>query len=115
MTATVRAVVRGIGNRYADGTESIEIHVPVGSAQGLPYLLGTRVEIELSVDGTTYRAGLRSTERNKFVWICPNVVAPGGVKARLADIVTAAGWNKNDRVFLVTDGLSITVKPASWA
>lgn len=115
MAAIVRAVIRGIGKWYADGTEAIEIHVPSDRADGLPYRVGDRVHVSLRIADGRYEAGLRSTARNPYVWICPDVISSDGKRTKLAHLVAAAGWKKNDRVLLKAYGTDITVQPTSFA
>lgn len=114
MTSVVNAAIRGLGNRYGDGTERIEIHVPSDNAHGLPYSHDIRVPVVLHISGEPYHAGLRATKNNNYVWICPNVKANDGTRKKLADIIANAGFKKNDRVFLVVDGMDIVLQAASY-
>ena len=113
MVSLVNAAVRGLGNHYADGTERIEIHVPSDRADGLPHSHGIRVPVVLHIGGEPFDAGLRATTHNSYVWICPNVVAKDGTRKRLADMVAAAGFKKNDQVCLAVDGRDIVLKLAT--
>lgn len=110
MASVVNAVIRGLGKPYADGTESIEIHVPPNHAHGLPFSYGTRVPVVLIVNGETYHAGLRATLANKYVWICPNVKTKDGKSKKLAHIVADAGFKKNDRAILEVTETGIVLK-----
>lgn len=56
MATLVDAAIRGLGDRYADGTERIEIHVPSDHDHGLPYCKGIRVPIVLHVGGEPFDA-----------------------------------------------------------
>lgn len=112
MASLVNAAIRGLGNYYADGTERIEIHVPSDHAQDLPHSKGIRVPVVLHVGDETLDAGLRATAHNGYVWICPNLAAKDGRRKRLADIVAAAGFKKNDHVCLVVAGNDIVLKHA---
>lgn len=67
MASVVEGTIHGLGNRYADGTEPLEIWVPCGRANDLPYSKGIRVLIELKINGGHYDAGLRATENNAYV------------------------------------------------
>jgi hypothetical protein len=113
MASVVNAVIRGLGTRYADGTEPIEIHISTDRAHGLPYSYDIRVPVALHIDGEPYHAGLRATMSNNYVWICPNVIAKDGTSKKLAHIVADAGFKKNDRIFLIVDGKDIVLKAAS--
>lgn len=79
-----------------------------------PYRKGERVPVVLRVGRRLYRAGLRATENNLYVWICPDVVAADGTETRLAHLLTDEGLDCNDRVYLVVDGSNIAVVPARW-
>lgn len=115
MRSVVRGTVHGLGKRYADGTEPMEIWVPSDRASGLPFTNGVRVPINLIIDGLHYRAGMRATVKNDYVWICPDVKTKDGVREKLAHVLSAAGFTKNTKVFLVTEGSNITVQAASPA
>ena len=110
MASVVSAAIRGLGDKYVDGTERIEIHVPSDRAHGLPYSQDIRVPVVLHISGESYQAGLRATAKNSYVWICPDVVAKDGKRKKLAHVVANAGFKKNDRVFLIVDGRDIVLK-----
>jgi hypothetical protein len=108
--ACVAGIVRDLGNTYADGSPRFEIHVPVNRAEGLPFQTGHRVDIQLKVANVKYEAGLRATVENKYVWVCPDLIGTGGEKTRLYDVLAAAGFQANDPVNLLIDGLSLIVQ-----
>lgn len=114
MATIIDGVVRGLGNQYADGTERMEIHVPVDRAHGMPHRNGDRIPVVLRIGRGFYQGGLRATENNVYVWICPDVVAADGTETRLAHLLTDEGLGSNDRVFLIVDGANIAVVPARW-
>lgn len=109
MTSVVNASIRGLGNRYSDGTERTEIHVQLDCAHGLPYCHDIRVPVVLHIRGEPYHAGLRATIDNNYVWICPDITAIDGTRKKLACILADAGFKKNDRVFLIVDGTNIVL------
>lgn len=113
MVAVVNGTIRGIAKRYVDGTEVMEIWVPSDRARGLPYTNGIRIRINLTINGQQYEAGMRATANNSYVWICPNVKTMNDKPKKLAHVLASAGFKKNDKVFLVTDGNTIEVKAAS--
>lgn len=113
MTSTVRGTIRGIAKHYADGTEAMEIWIPKDRASGLPFSFGIRVSIDLKIDGKFYLAGLRATENNSYVWICPNVKTSEDKSTKLAHVLASAGFKKNDKVFLISDEKHIEVKIAA--
>lgn len=114
MAIIIDGVVRGLGSQYADGTERMEIHVLVNRAQGLPHRNGERIPVLLRIGRTLYQGGLRATENNPYVWLCPDVIAANGTETRLADPLINEGLGRNDPVFLIVDGSNIVVVPARW-
>lgn len=114
MAIIVDGVVRRLGTHYGDGVERMEIHVPASRAQGLPHRIGERLPVVLRIGRRLYRAGIRATENNLYVWICPDAVAADGAEVRLADLLNEEGFESNDRVLLVVDGSNIAVVPARW-
>lgn len=113
MTSEVKGTIRGLGDLYPDGTERMEIHLPSDRTNGLPYSDGNRVPLELQINGDHYRAGLRATVSNPYIWISPDLKTKDGVSEKLAHVLTKAGFKKNDKIFLVIDGKNIVVMPAS--
>jgi 5-methylcytosine-specific restriction protein A len=112
MVLVVKGTIHGLGKRYTDNSEPMEIWVPSGSANGLPYSYDVRVPIDLHINGEYYLAGLRATLKNSYVWISPNVKTKDGVAEKLAHVLTVAGFKKNDKVFLHVDGTKIVLKAA---
>ena len=110
MTNFVNGVVRQLGQNYADGTLRLEVHVPIERANHLPLQIGKRVPVTLHVGGMEYSAGLRSTKKNKYVWICPDVYLPAGERLTLGRILTDAALCPNDRVQLAVDGSFIALR-----
>ena len=109
MTNSVIGAVRQLGRDYADGTLWLEIHVPIEKADQLPIQLGVRVPVKLQVGQTEYMAGLRSTKKNKYVWVCPDIYLPTGERRTLGRALTDAEFRPNDRVKLVVSGSVITL------
>jgi len=109
MALEIKAAIRGLGHRYADDVERIEIHVSSNHAKGLPYTLGVRVPVFLNIQGESYDAGLRSTTNNTYVWICPDL-RKNGKRLKLAHVIAAAGFKKNDQVLLLVNGKEIFLK-----
>lgn len=94
---SVRGKVRGLSNRYEDGVERQEIHFMKADASGLPYVLGSRVPIRLTIGGETFEAGLRATDRCGYVWISPDLIR-GGDRFRLVDVLANTAFAKNEEV-----------------
>jgi hypothetical protein len=112
MTTSVEAVVRDLGRQYADGFRQLEIQVPVERAEGLPYRIGARVPITLSVGGADYKAGVRSTNRCPVVWICPDVIDHLDRRTTLGRVLSRNGLGPNSRVLLSITGRTIQLLPA---
>lgn len=102
----ITARVRGTGRRYKDGQEALEIHIARDEAHGLPTKQGARVKVHLKIGPRLYTAGLRSTRRNRYVWICPNL--DDGVK--LADALARAGFKKNQAIELDVSGETVALR-----
>lgn len=112
MGSVVNGTIHGLGNRYADGIERMEIWIDSDRANGLPYSYGHRIPIVLQINGVHYHAGLRATVNNDYVWISPDLKSEDGVADKLAYVLTKAGFNKNDKVILITDGKNIVLTAA---
>lgn len=109
----VEGTVRDLGSTYVDGTPKREIHVPIERARGLPFVLGTRVSIELRVGQATYEGGLRSTPENRYVWISPDIIGSKGERLSLGKVLTDFGLASNDRVHIRVDGTNLEVVSVS--
>lgn len=110
MTNSVIGVVRQLGRNYADGALWLEIHFPIEKADQLPLQLGVRVPVKLQVGQMEYMAGLRSTKKNKYAWVCPDVYLTNGERCTLGRVLTDAEFHPNDRVHLVVEGSVITLQ-----
>jgi hypothetical protein len=97
------------GHRYADGLERWTVDVPMREASALPIPRG-RVPIELTVDGKTYRAGIRTTP--DYVYICSNLVDSNGDKANVSTVLSKLGYVRNQKVRLEVDGHHTRLSPA---
>ncbi len=106
----MQATIRGLGRCYVGGLEYLEVHIPKDAGPSLPVKEGKRVPIRLAVDGQWYAAGIRSTSRNAYIWICPDVLDSHGQGTNLAHVLGRAGFTKNDRVTLDVQGTSIKVE-----
>lgn len=113
MISEVKGTIHGLGNLYKDGTERMEIWVLPNSANDLPYSYGKRIPIDLQINGEHYNAGLRATMNNAYIWISPDVKTKDGVSEKLAYVLIKAGFKKNDKVFLGTDGNNIVLRATS--
>ena len=107
MSAIVYGKLRGIGHRYPDGLESMEVHVPMESSGGLPLVLGKRVTISLVVGGAAYIAGLRATDRNGYAWICPDLQDRNKKKVTLARVMKNMNIRRNQQIRLHVIGTDV--------
>lgn len=100
----IKGVIRGLGKVYASGLEVMEVHIKRQDAVGLNPVPGQRCSCSLEVGNDTYQAGLRATERNPYVWICPNLVDSHGENVKLAEVLRDHGFRKNQPVTLTVSG-----------
>jgi hypothetical protein len=105
-------VVRYLRTFDTEKVERQEIHVKKTDAQGLPFVDDERIPIALVINGRQYAAGLRATTKNKYVWICPDLIDGDGAGVKLAQVLTAAGFTENQRVELTLSGTTISVCPS---
>jgi hypothetical protein len=104
----VEGRVRG-SRHYADGTEVIQIKFSRPKHKHiLPVRDYHRITIELRMFNKNYKAGIRMTERNPHIWICPNLEHQG-IQVRLADVFKNAGIKKNDSVFFRVENKIFTL------
>jgi transcriptional regulator with XRE-family HTH domain len=92
--------VRGSSKYCSDGLESFKIEIPKKQANGFPYQDGGRVSVNLIIANNNYIASVRSTKRNKYVWICPNLSDKGNEKTNLTKVLKDNGIEKNETVAL---------------
>ncbi len=109
----MKGKVREVGGHYANGLERLEIHIDKDSSQGLPNEDGMRVPIKLVIGARQYTAGIRSTKRNPYVWICPNLTDDNNQRVSLSQALLNEEIAKNQNVELELSGNQIKVIPAS--
>jgi hypothetical protein len=98
--------IRHDGNFYAaDGAERWFIEIRKSRADGLPYIDGDRVTIDLDVGGISYSAGIRTT--TTIVYISYDLYDKDEEKVRLVDAL--AGFSRNEKVVLEVSGKYIEV------
>ncbi|QWL59806.1 AAA family ATPase [Aeromonas jandaei] len=81
---------------------SMEIAIKTLDNEKLGFTLNDKNEINLSINGICYQAVLRHTDRNKY-WISP-VCFLNGNELRLIDVLSDAGFDKNDSVEILFSG-----------
>ena len=100
--------VTGLSQYYRkDDLERLEIWVDKKVAGPLPCENNLRIPVQLIIGDQVYTAGLRSTPRNSYVWICPDLEDSRGKKARLAEVLGANGFEKNQKVLLEVEKRNI--------
>ena len=106
---TVVGTIRSTGKpSKRTGLQPWEIWVPKATAVGLPFLLGRPSAVSLDIIGTRYSATLRSTPRNKYVWISPTVRLANGNRSTLAAALKDS-FVVNETVLLEVRNKSITI------
>ena len=101
--------VIGLSQYYKSGLERMEIWIDKLNADPLPYQDHRRVEVHLYIGEQQYRAGLRATPKNTYVWISPDL---NNGTPKLAEVLQAKGFTKNQSVVLEVEGKSIHLFPA---
>jgi 5-methylcytosine-specific restriction enzyme A len=96
-------------SKKQDRTERMEIHIPRKYAAVVKSIDGERVPIDLRIDGERYEAGLRATERNRYIWISHDLKASDGASEKLTNVLENAGFKKNDPVILIVDNRTIVL------
>jgi len=102
----IQAVIRCVAN-YKNGEESYEINIDkIPFEKMLPVKINQRIDIDLEVAGLSYIAGLRMTERYKYIWISPDLKNKLYDKFRLVDLLKDAGFQKNEKILLTQSKLN---------
>ena len=104
-------VVRGDSSRHADGRERRYIMVRKKEAKGFPWREGTRVPVDLEVNGKTYSAGVRSTRSQPVVYIAADLRGPTGEGITLAAVLEGAGVQKRQQVTIEATGTHLRLIP----
>ena len=103
--------IRGLSQYYYDGSERLEIWVDKDNSRGIPYVAGERIAISLKIGAQQYTGGIRSTIKNKYVWVCPDIVDENGQKDSLANALKRVNFKKNQQVCLEIERGLITILP----
>lgn len=73
---------------------------------------GERVKVLLTINGSVYHAGLRTTEKMPSIKLCPDLIDENGGEVRLVDILLGMGIQNKSNVSLAIVGLTVTLDPA---
>lgn len=110
----VVGTVRGTGRKYnPSGLEALEIWVKRDQADGLPFILDKPVTVTVRIAGKLFKTNLRSTTKNSYVWLSPEIFAADGTATNLAQVLRSAGFEKKDKVELTVRGVEIEVRRSS--
>jgi hypothetical protein len=92
--------VRGLGQYYREGLERLEIWIDKKRGKGLPNKDGKRVPIILVIGAHQFFAGIRSTNSNPYIWVCPDLKLKdeNNKKVSLASALRISGFKKNQKV-----------------
>ncbi len=110
MTNLVSGLVRHLGRVYADGAPNLEIHIPIEKTGNLPIQIGVRTSVKLIIDQIEYVAGLRSTTKNTYAWICPDIYLSSGERFTLGRVLTDAEFSINEHVHLAVNGSMLILR-----
>jgi hypothetical protein len=94
-------VVRGLSQYYINKLERTEIWFNKKTTVGLPNIDGQRISIVLTIGSVSYIAGIRSTNNNPEISICPDLVDKSdNSKISLAAVLVKNNFTKNQKVVL---------------
>ena len=91
---------------YHDGLPKLIIAMKKSHWATLPFRDGERVPMPFIINGASFTAGIRSTQRSATVMISPDLNDADSNPVRLTDLLYAHGWDrKQTRIELrVQDG-----------
>jgi hypothetical protein len=96
----VEAKVNGLGDFYSNGKERFEIHIAKSNAEYLRHTIGSPMPILLQIGAVVYNGVLRSTVKNKYLWISATVYDHDGNRKTLEDVLSKNGILKNQIILL---------------
>jgi hypothetical protein len=99
----------GMGRRYADGMERMEIVLRDLPATVVPRK-GCRVPLTIEIGTQEYTAGMRSTA-SAGVWLCPDLRDSSGRRVSLAQVLASNGFRKNQAVRLSEEHGVVAIRP----
>jgi hypothetical protein len=100
--SSVTGTVTRIGY-YRDTLPKLIIAIRKKECPQLQCHAGERAAITFVVNGDSYLAGLRTTERDEMIRICSVIHDNKGVPVRLSDVLFSHGWSSG-RLSLTCDG-----------
>lgn len=105
---TINGRVTRIGF-YRDTLPKLVITVPKNATGGLSICDGERVDLQLSMNGEAYHAGIRTTSKAKTLTICPDLRDKAGNEIRLTDLLLRHNIQQKDTVAITIDVDGIVV------
>jgi len=90
--------IRGLGQYYRERLERLEIWIDKKRGKRLPNKDGKRVLIILVIGAQQFFAGIRSTNSNPYIWVCPDLKDENNKKVSLASALRISGFEKNQKV-----------------
>lgn len=113
MSIKVKGYIRGLSQEYTDGVERQEIWINKKDADPLPHKNKMRIPIKLHIGDESFDAGIRSTQNNEYVWICPDMRDSQDKKIYLAHILGKKGFLKNQKILLEVNSKNIRISTGS--
>jgi len=95
--------IRGLGQFYKNRLERLEIWVDKKASHSLPHQEGLRIPITIIIGIERYNAGIRSTKKCEYIWICPDLRDENDKKVSLAQVLKKHKLAKNQRVCLIAE------------
>ena len=94
------AKVIGLGDYYKNGDERIEFHIRKKDNLDFPHEYNKRLNMKMMFKNDLYYGGIRSTEGNDYIWICPDLKDKNKKLIKLSDIIKKYGLVKNQSINL---------------
>jgi len=105
----IHGTVEGVNGR--NKPERLEIWVGKKGAQRFLNKDKMRVPVPLLIGSQEYIGGIRFTQDNKYVWICPNLIGKNRQRVSLVDALHQAGLKKTDKVLIRVEQWRISIIP----
>ena len=100
----IEGKIRGLGSLYSNGLEILEIHFKKDLSDKLPNRDSNRIKINLIVGNQSYEAGIRSTHKNRYIWICPDLKYDNDAGISLSKVLMDNGICKNQTITIEVKG-----------
>lgn len=94
---------------YRDTLPKLVITIPKSAADGLSICEGERENLQLSMNGKTYHAGIRTTSKARVLTICPDLQDIAGGEIRLTDLLLRHNIEQKATVSLSLSAEGVTI------